>query len=77
MLSRIDEAKYNIIRTENDLGRIAAELFNRNKQSVILVSSTNLESIMGFYHNLPPEMAFVCDAYQARLIFAAMEDKGR
>lgn len=77
MLSRIDEAKYNIIRTENDLGKRAAELFRENKQSVILVSSTNLDSIMEFYHNLPPEMAFVCDAYQARLIFAAMEDKGR
>lgn len=76
MLSRIDEAKHNIVRTENDLGKRAAELFRENKQSVILVSSTNLDSIMEFYHALPWGMDFVCDAYQARLMLAAMEDKG-
>lgn len=76
MLSRIDEAKHNIVRTENDLGKRAAELFRENKQSVILVSSTNLDSIMEFYHALPWGMDFVCDAYQARLMLTAMEDKG-
>ena len=77
MLSRIDEAKHNSIVTENDLGKRAAELFRENKQSVILVSSTNLDSIMEFYHALPWGMGFVCDAYQARLMLTAMEDKGK
>ncbi|MCM1276837.1 MAG: MBL fold metallo-hydrolase [Lachnospiraceae bacterium] len=76
MLSRIDETKHNPILTESDLGKRAAELFRENKQSVILVSSTNLDSIMEFYQNLPPDMAFVCDAYQARLMLTAMADKG-
>ncbi|MCM1233903.1 MAG: MBL fold metallo-hydrolase [Ruminococcus flavefaciens] len=75
MLSRIDEAKWNPIQTEEDLGRRAKELFKANKESVILVSSTNLDSIMEFYHALPHEMGFVCDAYQAKLMLAAMEDK--
>ena len=77
MLSRINEAKRNPIRTEEDLGRRARELFRANKESVILVSSTNLDSIMEFYHALPPQMGFVCDAYQAKLMLLAMEDKGR
>lgn len=77
MLSRRDEGKYGSVRTEADLGRRAGELFRTNKESVILVSSTNLDSIMEFYHALPPEMGFVCDAYQARVILAAMEDKGK
>lgn len=77
MLSRIEEAKSNPIRTEEDLGRRAGELFRANRESVILVSSTNLDSIMEFYHALPAEMGFVCDAYQAKLILLAMEDKGR
>lgn len=77
MLSRIDEAKHNIVRTENDLGKRAAELFRENKQSVILVFSTNLDSIMELYHALPWGMDFVCDAYQARLMLTAMEDKGK
>ena len=76
MLSRTDEAKWNPIQTEEDLGRRAKELFKENKHSVILVSSTNLDSIMEFYHALPWGMDFVCDAYQAKLILAAMEDKG-
>lgn len=75
MLSRTDEAKWNSIQTEEDLGRRAEELFKANKESVILVSSTNLDSIMEFYHALPHEMGFVCDEYQAKLILAVMEDK--
>lgn len=77
MLSRIDETGRNPIRTEADLGRRAKELFQENKESVILVSSTNLDSIMEFYHALPWGMDFVCDAYQAKLILAAMADKGK
>lgn len=77
MLSRAREAGENPIRTEADLGRQAGELFEANKESVILVSSTNLDSIMEFYHALPWGMDFVCDAYQAKLILTAMEDKGK
>ena len=76
MLSRIEEAKENPIHTEKDLGKRARQLFEENKHSVILVSSTNLDSIMEYYHALPWGMDFVCDAYQAKLILAAMEDKG-
>ncbi|MEY8336964.1 MBL fold metallo-hydrolase [Lachnospiraceae bacterium 62-35] len=77
MLSRSDEAKRNPVRTEADLAKQAKELFRNNKQSVILVSSTNLDSIMGFYHALPWGMDFICDAYQVKLILTAMEDKGK
>lgn len=77
MLSRIDKTGQNPIRTESDLGKRARELFQKNKESVILVSSTNLDSIMEFYHALPWGMDFVCDAYQAKLMLAAMADKGK
>lgn len=76
MLSRVEEKSKNPIQTEGDLGNRARELFRKNKESVILVSSTNLDSIMEFYHALPWGMDFVCDAYQARLILAAMANKG-
>ena len=77
MLSRMNETKQNVIRTESDLGKRARELFRANKESVILVSSTNLDSIMEFYHAVPWGMDFVCDAYQAKLILTAMNDKGK
>ena len=77
MLSRIEEAKHNSIQTEKDLGECAKKLFRENKETVILVSSTNLDSIMEFYHALPWGMDFVCDAYQAKLIRIAMADKGK
>ncbi len=77
MLSRGDEKRHNPIRTEADLGKQARKLFEANKKTVILVSSTNLDSIMEFYHGLPWGMDFVCDAYQAKLMLAAMEDKGK
>lgn len=76
MLSRMEEKSKNPIQTEADLGNRARELFRENKESVILASSTNLDSIMEFYHALPWGMDFVCDAYQARLILTAMADKG-
>lgn len=77
MLSRIEESKRNTVKTEEELGKRACELFKANKQSVILVSSTNLDSIMKFYHALPWGMDFVCDAYQAKIMLVAMEDKGK
>ena len=76
MLSRLEEKSKNPIQTEDDLENWARKLFQENKESVILVSSTNLDSIMKFYHALPWGMDFVCDAYQAKLMLAAMADKG-
>lgn len=75
MLSRIDEKNHNPITTEKELGKRAAEIFRENKQSVILVSSTNLDSIMEFYHALPDDMELVCDPYQAKLLLTVMNDK--
>ncbi len=77
MLSRKSESDKNPIRTEPDLGRRARQLFQENKVSVLLASSTNLDSIIEFYHALPWGMDFVCDAYQAKLILTAIADKGR
>jgi len=65
------------VLTEEELGRRAAVLFREHKYNFVLVSSTNLDSIMEFYHNTPPEMPFVCDFYQARLIVTAMEGMQR
>lgn len=76
MLSRLEEKSKNPVQTEDDLENRARKLFQENKESVILVSSTNLDSIMKFYHALPWGMDFVCDAYQAKLMLAAMADKG-
>lgn len=61
------------VKTEAELGQRAAEVFRRNKYNFVLVSSTNLDSIMEFYQNTPPEMHFVCDLYQARIILRAMK----
>lgn len=78
MLSRIHEPHKNKIITEKDLGIKAAEIFSRNenKYCFVLVSSTNLDSIMEFYHAIPNNRAFVCDAYQAEIMKIAMDDKG-
>jgi ribonuclease J len=79
MLSRADEVKSSRIITEEDLGRQVREIFANegNKHNFVLVSSTNLDSIMEFYYAVPNHMAFVCDAYQAEIMKIAMENKGR
>lgn len=74
MLSREAEAVSNPVQTEEQLGRRAAEVFQRSKYNFVLVSSTNLDSIMEFYHNTPAGMHFVCDLYQAQIIITAMRD---
>jgi len=77
MLSRITESTIQI-KTEEELGKKAYEILNRkeNKYNFVIVSSTNLDSVMNFYHNTPNNKAFVCDEYQAQLMQIAMEDKG-
>ena len=77
MLSRAAEAASNPVRTEEQLGQKAEELFRRHKYNFVLVSSTNLDSIMEFYHHTPPGMHFVCDAYQAEVILTAMRGMER
>lgn len=74
MLSRRGETAANSVRTEEELGRRAEELFGRHKYNFVLVSSTNLDSIMEFYHHTPRGMHFVCDFYQARIMITAMRD---
>jgi len=65
------------VLTERELGQRAGALFREHKYNFVLVSSTNFDSVMEFYHNTPPEMPFVCDFYQARLIITAMEGMQR
>lgn len=72
MLSRDEAAKCNPIQTEEQLGERASELFGCHKYNFVLVSSTNLDSIMEFYHHTPPGMCFVCDDYQAEVMLTAM-----
>lgn len=79
MLSRIEEAKKNPVQTEDDLGREAEKIFTAYHENVVLVSSTNLDSVMEFYHHTPTGMAFLCDAYQAEIMQAAIKavNKGK
>ena len=80
MLSRGDEVGDTLARSEQELGEKAEALFQKHKYNFVLVSSTNLDSIMEFYHHTPRGMHFVCDFYQARIMITAMRDmeaKGR
>jgi len=77
MLSRIKEEQTNPIRTETDLGRCAGEIFRQNKQNVVLISSTNIDSIMEIFHAVPPGMDLVCDEYQAEIILAAIKRRSK
>ena len=73
MLSRTKETAANIVKTEEDLGGEAAEVFAAHHENVVLVSSTNLDSIMEFYNAVPDGMAFLCDAYQAEIMEMAID----
>ena len=77
MLSRLGETKDVLVKSEQELGREANKLFKKHKYNFVLVSSTNLDSIMEFYHNTPPNMRFVCDLYQAQVLITAMRDMER
>ena len=73
MVSRIAESAYNPIRTEAQLRQKAMEIFSSHRENVVLVSSTNIDSVMSFYNAVPEGMAFVCDPYQARIMKLAIE----
>ena len=60
MFSRNHEKVLN----EYELHDAAKELFQKKKYNFVLVSSTNLDSIMSFYHAVPDDKEFICDAYQ-------------
>lgn len=79
MLSRTKETAANIVKTEEDLGCEATKVFAAHHENVVLVSSTNLDSIMEFYHAVPRDKAFLCDAYQAEIMQAAISavNKGK
>lgn len=77
MLSREGEIGHTLVKSEQELGERAEELFQKHKYNFVLVSSTNLDSIMEFYHSTPEGMHFVCDLYQARILITAMRDMER
>ena len=53
MLSRAKEVEDSLVKSEQELGKEAGKLFQEHKYNFVLVSSTNLDSIMGFYHHTP------------------------
>lgn len=73
MVSRFEAEKNNPVRTEDELGIEAARIFASHQENVVLVSSTNLDSIMEFYHAVPEDKAFLCDLYQAEVMKIAIE----
>ncbi len=73
MVSRIGEEKNNPVRTEENLRKEAKKIFAEHKENVVLVSSTNIDSVMSFYQAVPEGKAFLCDPYQAELIKIAIE----
>ena len=74
MLSRTGEIGNALVKSEQELGKEAGKLFQKHKYNFVLVSSTNLDSIMEFYHNTPEKLRFVCDLYQAQVMITAMRD---
>ena len=75
MLSREKEAKKNIVRTEEELGRKAKEYCKECKYNFVLVSSTNLDTIMELYRNTPKGKMFIVDSYQAEIMLTAMQQR--
>ena len=54
------------------LGEKAEALLQKRKYNLVLVSSTNLDSIMEFFQHTPKGMHFICDTYQVEVILTAM-----
>lgn len=75
MVSRVTEE--NPVRTEKDLRERAEQIFAAHKENVVLVSSTNLDSVMNFYRAVPRDKVFLCDPYQAHIMKIAIEARHR
>lgn len=73
MMSRGEEVKKNIVHTEQELGIKAKEIFKKCAYNFVLVSSTNLDTIMELYRNTPKGKLFVVDSYQAEVMLTAMK----
>lgn len=73
MMIRDEEVKRNVVHTEEELGRKAKELCEKCKYNFVLVSSTNLDTIMELYRNTPRGKMFVVDSYQAKIMLTAMK----
>lgn len=72
MFSRSEETVMN----EYELCKNAREIFSKHKYNFVLVSSTNLDSIMSFYHAAPKDKPFVCDKYQLSQMLTARNNFG-
>ena len=72
MISRAKEEDRPVC-SEADLRKRAAQIFAEHKENVVLVSSTNLDSVMSFYHAVPDDKVFLCDPYQARVMKIAID----
>lgn len=77
MLSRLEEAAKNPVQTELELGQTARELFEKRKYNFVVLSSTNIDSIVMFFRNTPKGMPFICDSYQAKVLLKAMKGMDR
>lgn len=66
----------NEIMNEYELCKRAREIFKNHKYNFVLVSSTNLDSIMSFYAATPKGKPFICDNYQLVQINTACNDFG-
>ena len=73
MLNRLEEARENPVQTERDLGRAAFRAFQAHQYNFVMLSSTNLDSLMMFYHYTPRGKLFVCVSYQAQVMLTAMK----
>ncbi len=76
MLSRLKNNGDNGIVTEDDLGKKAQKIFQDHKVTMVIVSSTNIDSIIEFYRNVPNNREIICDDYQARVLEEVVASRG-
>lgn len=57
------------IQTEQELQKEFEKQFGKNKYNFVLVSSTNIDRIVGLYHaSKKAKRCFICDSYQANIL---------
>lgn len=74
MLSREDKENEVLAKSEEELGARAGKIFSSKPYNFVVVSSTNLDSVMEFYHNTPEDKRFICDAYQGKVMAVAVKN---